>query len=407
MTAETSPSQPKNDSADSRASAEARLRRLFEGRPAPPRVVWAIRALAVAGLALASYLTWLALSGRVAIGCASGGGCDAVLGSAWSSWLRVVPVALPAALLYVVVLLATCFVGPRASYERRTIASAVLAAAAVTFTGAAVWFLCLQLFWLKQLCPYCVAEHAIGLVMSTLILASADAGRHVPKALITGGLCVALLVGGQLALPGKTLRQFSYAGQAIKVTGDWPILGDADAPHVIVYMFDYRCPKCRDMHGYLTETRRRFGGKVAFLAMPTPRDSACNDTISETEAPFVGSCRVAEIALAVQLTQPGAFAEFDDWLFEPADGRTPDAAHAKAAEVVGEEALKTMLDSQLPRAMLAQAIAHHKRLLNADPELYSGVPKLLVNQEVILVSLPHDADELIDTLEEVLKIEAN
>jgi len=374
----------------------------------PPWLVWSVRGLAVAGLAVAAYLSWVALTGQAAAGCGPGdAGCGHVLGSRWSKWLGVVPVSMPAVVVYLSVLAASFALGNKASGIVRRRAWLLLIASAVLLTGAAVWFLLLQLIVLRQLCPYCVAEHAIGLVMSSLILAGADAGRHALRAMGAGVLAVVILVAGQVAVPGKTMQKHTLGGQtaAIEIVGDFPVLGPRDAPHTIVSMFDYKCPHCRVMHQFLTQARQRYGQRLGIIVMPLPRNASCNDTVAETDARFEDSCDLAKIALAVHLVKPEAFDAFDAWLFEPVQGRTGEQALTKAGELIGKDVLTRTIESGEPAAIIQKAVDVHKQTLALSAE-FDRVPKLLAQdtrpakpQLRIFVSRPASAQELFDALE--------
>ncbi|MCZ7634644.1 MAG: hypothetical protein M5U12_00340 [Verrucomicrobia bacterium] len=121
-----------------------------------------VRALCLAALGVSALLLWGSWGNRPLPGCGPDSGCGTVLQSRWA-YLFGIPVSLPACLTYLALL------GGTVAWRRATTAVArsrvawLLCALATTLIGAAFWFIGLQLFATKAVCPFCMAAHACGL----------------------------------------------------------------------------------------------------------------------------------------------------------------------------------------------------------------------------------------------------
>ena len=121
---------------------------------------FAVAGLAMAGVAVAAYLTY-ARYAETTIVCTTGG-CEAVQGSAYAELLGV-PVAVLGLIAYVL-LLGTSFF---------TLELARLAGAVVAVSGAlfAAYLLFAQLFLIDAICQWCVASDVlIGLLAIACVL---------------------------------------------------------------------------------------------------------------------------------------------------------------------------------------------------------------------------------------------
>ena len=59
-----------------------------------------------------------------------------------------------------------------------------------------------------------------------------------------------------LSLNTATVRKQGDLTEIVLESGEFPVLGPPDAPHLVVVLADYTCPHCRKLHGMLTEARR-------------------------------------------------------------------------------------------------------------------------------------------------------
>lgn len=122
-----------------------------------------------------------------------------------------------------------------------------------------------------------------------------------------------------------------------------PMLGSADAPHILVEFFDYCCPHCRETHGMLSNVLERSGDQLGIIALPAPLNRKCNPYWESDEPGFEHSCELAQLALAVWKTDRKSFTDFDRWLFESQSPRDPQEAKRYAETLVPAVALETAL----------------------------------------------------------------
>lgn len=154
--------------------------------------------VAITGLAISGYLSWVSLTSSKIAGC--GGAlfdCNHVMGTKWSTILGV-PVAIPAALLYLAMTTALIFKLISNRHSMQVYSDTFMVVAAITTASAAAWFIFLQLFVVQHLCAYCLAVHACGLVLAGLVMVSwnrllVPARKFVA---ITAGVAPVLLVAG-------------------------------------------------------------------------------------------------------------------------------------------------------------------------------------------------------------------
>ena len=142
---------------------------------APPELArpdWIVVALAVAGLAVAGYLTALKLGGTQAFLCRDGSGCDLVQASRYSE-LAGVPTAMWGAGIYLAIAVLAAL--PRTA--RRWQAAFMLASGAVAFS---LYLTYISIFVVGATCPYCFASGgiAVALLVALLWRRPSAQGRH-------------------------------------------------------------------------------------------------------------------------------------------------------------------------------------------------------------------------------------
>jgi len=153
-----------------------------------------LRLLCLTALLISAYLAWSAIQMQPVIGCRGSDliDCEHVLNSHWSKVVEV-PVSIPAVGLYATLLGLLAFAGRPAPPAFQRLLCLVLSVGFLTAGWAALWFIGLQVLVLRHLCPWCLAAHACGLLLSMLALTSSvrPLGR-VPVAglglLLAGGL---------------------------------------------------------------------------------------------------------------------------------------------------------------------------------------------------------------------------
>lgn len=333
------------------------------------RAHYLMLALASAALAVACYLTVIGLTSAAApIGCGPGSGCGAVLASKYSR-LFGMPISALAMLSYAVMVAALLALFRPVILIRRT-AWTTLVMLAASVTGAAFWFIYLQLVELDAVCPWCMIDHACGLLLAAVILYEAPPfwRRRQAPSLILAGLMMAGVVAwtqsasrvhGHAVLAMPTERDFDRTESDQRHVGlldgklhldpsQEPIIGSPDARHILAVMLDYCCPHCRHTHQTLVAAREQLGGDLAIVLLPTPMNRGCNPYLEDMPHRFDYSCVLAGLAMAVWLAEPGQFEAFDRWLFEPRGPRDPNEAADEAARLVGEDALRrAMADSRI------------------------------------------------------------
>jgi uncharacterized membrane protein len=107
--------------------------------------------VALAGLAVAGYLTWAHFD-DAALVCVAGGGCETVQESEYAE-IAGIPVAMLGLGAYASLLALVVFDGPNAR-----LAAAMLALVGLVFSG---YLLALQLFVIDTVCAWCLANDVV------------------------------------------------------------------------------------------------------------------------------------------------------------------------------------------------------------------------------------------------------
>lgn len=160
-----------------------------------PAKRWALRGLAAIAMAGSAVLAYQGLNQTALPGCGPTSGCDAVLGSEWASWLGV-PVGVPAAVLYALMLGAALNIGPNRPASQQRLAWGILWIGAVAALGAAIWFIAVQIVIVQALCKYCLVVHVSGIALAALALTS------VPRRVADDGMA------------GETARESTHSEDA-------------------------------------------------------------------------------------------------------------------------------------------------------------------------------------------------
>jgi uncharacterized membrane protein len=171
-------------------------------------LLYGARAFLMLAMAVSLYLAWVSLTHGKAVGCGPESGCDRVLQSRWAYWLGI-PVSLFALGVDGFLLGWTFRLHEAGNPLRQQRAWQWILPGAWMVVGAALWFVALQLFVVKAICPYCMLAHASGFSAAVLLLRSAPRAaanakqRTLPpslgRSLGVAGAALAVLVLGQLA----------------------------------------------------------------------------------------------------------------------------------------------------------------------------------------------------------------
>jgi uncharacterized membrane protein len=137
---------------------ESRMRVTTFERLAPPL-------LALVGLGVAAYLSYIELSGSEAF-CGPIGGCDVVQASRFSRLFGLIPLGLVGAAGYAFILIGS--LASQASNKRNSrTAQLAIFAAALFGTAFSLYLTCIEIFVLRAACIWCLSSA----VIITLILA--------------------------------------------------------------------------------------------------------------------------------------------------------------------------------------------------------------------------------------------
>ena len=379
---------------------------------------WMISGLSVVALLLSMYLGWHYLSGTAVIGCDGGSPCDAVLSSRWSMIGGMIPVSGLAAGVYLAMLAASLFIGPNAEASVRQLSWKAMLVIAGMVTGSAAWFTILQKWVLHAFCPYCMATHAIGLLLAIMVVlqASRTMEHAAPNRFaVIGPVAIGMAMSGVMALvqvaikpPAAYVDGVSQSHLPAIDPHQAPLVGSPDARNIVYLLFDYKCPHCQQIHLMLNEVVRQFDDTVAFVLCPSPLDRTCNPYIAADAEAYKDSCELTKIALAVWFIDQDQFPAFESWMFSFESGdrwlpRSLDDAKSKAVELVGSEAFAAALNDPRVEQYLQTSVQIYGRTVQNGK---GGVPRMVFGNRWV-VPQPYDTDDLVSILKESLLVENN
>lgn len=370
----------------------------------------------VIALVLSAILAVHSLTGARLTGCGAGSSCGSVTGSRWSFFFGLVPVSVPAVSIYSALLAVLLLADRLEDSESRNLAWSFALVAAGAVSGAALWFMFVQIHFIAALCPYCMSAHVCGLILSVLLPAYAgkEGLLRSPSrrtVLFLSGLGLAALMAGvhYLTTPSSSYDR-GKAEASLPDISAWglPTVGDERAAHRMVLLYDYRCSHCRKLHSMLDEVVSLSGGDLAFTLCPVPLSKECNPYISTDVDLFKGSCTSDRAALAVWRARPSDFARMDSYLFgSDSPGmwrpRSEEDAVAMAESLIGREALERELASDWMRDMMAEAMELFGRTSSPGK---GAIPRFICGNRY-LVPEADDAASLVLLLNGLLEDEAD
>lgn len=413
-----------------------------------------VAVLGLSGLALTAYLAIGSWRGGAIAGCTHAGGCGQALHSSWAWWLGV-PISALAAAIYLAVLTSIVITSCARTRQRQQVAWIALVAAAFTLIEAAVWCMYLLIFRLRTTCPYCTASHVLGAATAGLVLYGAGSLRAIPgsrarllrpshwvSAALIATVGMVLLIGGQIVFPTATYalvnssvlsathtaKQSREGDDHSEVrpdpeTGDFyhmrdgrrviapaftdvvldpqntPVLGSPNAPHLLVFFFDYKCEACMQTHRLLHVARERFGEQIAVVMVTCPADRQCNPLFKNPAMQHPGACQYARLGLALWRASPQAFGQFDDWLLDFASAPPLDVTLAKCIELVGRRALQAALAEPWVEQQLKQNVKFSEPVMRH----FGGTPILMLDRQ-FMQGIPDDPEAFCEILERQLGI---
>ena len=135
----------------------------------PTFVWWTMLLASGTALCTSCYLAWASITSSPFAGCGSGTvfDCSHVLHSRWSTIFSI-PVSIPAIAIHL--LLISMLLGKSIPEKWQQVRWGLVGFACLSATAAALWFICLQVFWIEHLCSYCLVAHAGALILGGLFL---------------------------------------------------------------------------------------------------------------------------------------------------------------------------------------------------------------------------------------------
>lgn len=408
-------------------------------------------------LIISLYLAYTSLSSGQLAGCGPDSDCNDVLTSRWAYWFTL-PVSVPAIGFYLLILAASFIASPKQTVANQRRGWTVLIAGAFVVLGAGLWFIGLQAVIIGSWCKYCMTAHGLGAVGAVLLLMAAPFvirhGNEKPSLFgvnqrawpaILGMLALVPLVVGQylstpptppsatvvktegstiqVAAPNKVVetpepegsetaqvpepvaksRLFSlHDGRYSFDLYNVPLLGDPEAPHVMVSLFDYTCSHCRNMHERLVRVQNLYSNELSIVLMPMPLDSTCNPLIRQTNADHVNACQYARIALGVFKLNEEVFHDFEHWFFETERPRSVAEVQRKASEWAAQPDFDSVLNNPGIAAWIQLGIQVFKE--NYDKTKKGTLPMIMTGSAITAGEVKSD-EELINILVENLGLE--
>ena len=353
--------------------------------------VWTLT-LCSACLLLAGWMLYNSLSGGSLAGCGAGSICDSVLESPWAYVLWGVPVTLPAAVVYLLLVLCLLFLsGKRAeSCSLDRLIWPLMLFLSGCILGAVVWFGWLQVGVLHALCKYCIALHLLGCIAAVLIIKNGK--DYCPHPLMPFGFGVA-------AAAIFTMVQVNTLPEAVQDSGpvevSLPAFEEGEVPVIqgegeesLTLLFDFQCSHCRRLHRMLPSLT----GQYRIFLVPVPLSSACNPYIPSSGIDrFAGSCQLTRLAMAVWYTLPGEAMPYWDYLLDK--GATPADAETRALALLGDGYESAIADPRID-AYLKKAEELFGRTSSRGG---NRVPRF-ISGERWLVPRANNADELLELI---------
>jgi uncharacterized membrane protein len=400
------------------------------------------RLLWLFALAGAVFLAWTAMVKGPVPGCAPGTGCDRVLQSHWAYWLDI-PVSLPAAIAYLVLLAATIALPRRRAPEDQQAIWAIIIVLSVAVMGAAAWFIGLQAFVIHAFCKFCMAIHLCGMAAAIISLKNVPISGN-PRASIwspdlekpglprnalvilgfLGVMGISVLVLGQVLLPKEmnvvksisVVDQAATPGQpslssATNIAGaptnrlappalqrmanqqislyqgkftlrleEVPMLGSPNAQHIIIALTDYTCVFCWSLHRMMAEAQRRVSNQLGIVILPMPMSTNCNPYAPTNLPSNPESCEFARLTLALWKTDRAAFEQFSKWLFVLDKAPPVDRARDYAAQLLGSDRLEKALQDPWIDKQIQTNCAIHQANYQFTREV--AMPQLIIGNYV-------------------------
>jgi len=179
-----------------------------------------------------------------------------------------------------------------------------------------------------------------------------------------------------------------------------PLIGPSDATYVIATLFDYTCPQCRKFHKKLVDVINRYPGQIAVAMFPVPFNPDCNPLVKKRKKTHEYACSLAQLALAVWHARPDLFETYDAYLTKDVKPPHPDQARARAAELLGEQALNQALTDPAITAFIQRDLKFYENVKKG------AVPKLLLPKSALTGNISN-VKRLYGYLEKQMQLQPN
>jgi len=177
----------------------------------------------------------------------------------------------------------------------------------------------------------------------------------------------------------KSKRLVPMNGGSIKLKAvDWPLIGDPDAKHAFIELFDYTCEHCRATNKAIEAAKQKLGKDLAVLVLPVPMNRTCNPLIKTNMPDHAESCDLSRLAIAVWRVDSKKFEEFHRWMFQGEKAPTYSQALAKASEWVDTIALNKELADSVCSQYIGRNVELYKRTGGGT------IPKMVFQQTTIV-----------------------
>ncbi len=379
---------------------------------------WLARLLQAAAIGLSSYLLYHALTSEAISGCGAGAACDRILASPYAWWLGI-PVSGLAVGIYLGLMLTSIGLSKKWTQPPRPWVGWLIVAGSTMVLGSIIWFVGIQWLELKAFCRLCCTTHALGALSVGCLLASWKhtqtiaikelAEKHTKPgwggmaASMAAGLAgLGLLVGGQLIFPKQLYLVQFHEGKFNFDLSKVPVLGKPGT-NVVIDLFDYTCPHCRDLHHLLEQAQACYSNQFCIIALPVPLSTNCNAEVVRFIPMHAQACDYAKLGMGVFIANPKAYPEFDTWFFKQTNTPPLNLATEQAVKLVGGAKLKEAMADPKVSNLIQTGVSIFKA--NRAKARMTSLPQLVFGKAVQSGSMRR-TNELFKLLETHLQVKA-
>jgi predicted DsbA family dithiol-disulfide isomerase len=193
----------------------------------------------------------------------------------------------------------------------------------------------------------------------------------------------------------KSRKLILFQGQLELDLFGHPFVGNSEAEHVFIKIFDYTCPDCHRVHQQLERYIQECKLSVAIVLMPVPMNRRCNPHVKKTGSRQTEACEYAKLALGVYQADATKYEQFHKWMMRGEFAPSLADSVKYAQNLVGRERF---------RAAVKEASVIRRR--DDYIQLFKScgatvIPILIVNDKLIIGSA-HDYAKLANALDKIL-----